>query len=471
MNSLVITELNKQASKTARSLQPYVPPRKKLEWWRYLLNALLDVVSVVAEVVATAFLGPVGGMLVGVAADITTNIVGDLVLEQNPWEPNNIIFNIILPVVTVPGKINSISKIGKNAVNVASDIAQDSKLNRLAKHLHFNNLDDTFETTGKRFYKNALDENDLLGGKVKRIKFEEDVFKFRTNMNNLKHEQLGKFNQTLRTINRAVSVLADPNYAQKSLFKFIAKKTGWEKVVNKWNKKINIFKKRIFSKFFKKTTRTKKMILPLNHTEAPWILGLKLQPARANAIHYYHVTIIFNAALTNGKKPVILYNKPWKNIYKFLTAPSAGRYYINNISWGWDVGKMIRTNKLVGYELFNFASMFGQSIYLSTKTIMKTANWISDIVNHEWSEKWKNSYKNFLPNAEKAFFGKLPGGQFVNKLIRTTETGKSTYVTKYVKKKAKDQIYKYSKNEFKKITQGKNGVIGYGKYRYTVYKK
>ncbi len=470
-NSLVLDQLNQQAGKVQRALAPHVekPKPKKKKWWQYLLNGLLGVVSIVAEVAATALMGPVGGMVVGVVADIGTNIAGDYIMDENPWETQNIIFNVILPVCTIPGKAASISKITKNSVNVIGEAADDIKLQKLAKRLNDLDIDDQFATTGKRAYQQALKEFDIDPRYIKQLDFTDDAF-YLKQLDDAKWKKVRSVEKGIRSANKVLSFIADPNYAQKSLFKWASKVTKFDKVINKANKQIKIFKKRIHADFLKKQKRLKDVLIPLNHTKAPWIAGIKLQPAASNAIHYYHVIIIFDRALTNGKKPVVLYNKAWRYIYKFISAPSAGQYYINNISWGWNIGKMIRNNQglltLFKFSTHNFASQYGQIAYASAKLVTKAADLIDELVNGTYAQKVKQAWNpaNVVMNAYTQTIGKLPGAQIGNKIVRTVQSGKITYTSKYVKQQAKKLIHKYRDEHYKQGIH--KGYIGYGKYKY-----
>ncbi len=473
-NSLVLDQLNKQAGLEQRALAPYVePPKpKKKQWWQYLLNGLLGIASIAVEVVADIFLGPAGGMVVGVAADIVTNIVGDYIMGDNPWDTQNIIFNVVLPVCTLPGKVASVSKITKNAVNIVGEAAEDIKLQKLAKHLNNMDIDDVYSKTGKRAYEQAIKDFDIKPKYIKQLDLADEAGDLRK-LHNEKFSKVRRLEISIRQANKVVSFIADPNYAQKTLFKWVSKVSGFDKVINKATKKVKLFKKRIHSKFFKQKTKLKNILIPLNHIADPWIAGIHLQPAAANAIHYYHVTIIFDRALSHNKRPVILYNKRWRSIYKFITAPSAGQYYINNIAYGWSIGRMLRNNVEVlmafKFSTHNFASQYGQIAYSSARLLMKTAEIIDELVNGTYAQKIKQAWNpaNVGMNAYTQTIGKLPGAQFGNKIVRTIQSGKITYTSKYVKKKVKKQIEKYNHDQFKKITQGiHKGNIGYGKYKY-----
>ncbi len=475
-SSLVLSTINDQLSKKATTLK-LNQQKKKTQWWQYLLQGLLGVVSIATDVVANAFLGPVGGLIVSFGVDVVTNIVGDYIVDNDPWQWENIIFNVVIPAATLPGKISSASKISKNTVARIAQATDDERIAKLAKQLQKIDINDNW-TDDLRHYQKIIDDwgesKVLLNDDYKYTL--DDVFSF-MKVHEKKYVSIETFNKALRKTNKIASMLTDPNLVQKKFFDFVNKKTELGKYVSKkidkFNKAINNWKK----KYLKKVNYSNKpmKLIPLHHTKAPWIKGIKVFPVRGNNVFYYHVTIVFDQELTKGKQNVVLYNKSWKWINKFINAPSAGKYYINNISWGWDVGKYIRTNKKYfltkDFPFVMVPSQLGQTIYLTQSFVRNSIKIYNDITNIEQTiQKWQESFtaKNIISNAFKSTV-KVKGLNTTYKLIRAIEQQKITPVTKYVRKQIKKTIHR-NWYEFLKQGQINNGVKN-NEYRYNIVKK
>lgn len=473
-SSLALKELNKSLVKQASTVT-LIKEQKKTQWWQVLLNVIFSGLSIIVETVATSLLGPVGGMLVGIGADITFNILGDIVYGNDPWSLENVMFNVVMPLASIPTKINSIRKIYKSGVYAVGEATENLELEKLARLLNKSDISDDFVKNGMRKYQHIINKISMHPEDLKRVglkhfqSISHTVESYEKSFNGLK-----KFNKILRNTQKALSFIDDPNKIQKTFFKLFYDQIKLTDVIKLSKHKLFKKFKTIKTKFFKSTEKVlknKSILLPLNHTVAPWILGIKLWPVKGT-FNYFNITVVFNAALTNNKKSVMLYNKSWKSIRQWLLAPSAGSYYINNISWGWDVGKMLRNNNelLSAFRTLPFVSELYQSFYLSYKTIDKAISIIEKIANGEIIEKWRDGWQptNIASNFAKTTIS-LFGGP-TNAIVRTLETGKVSYIAKYGRRKVKKKIHKSAREYWKEVQNGKYGSIGYGRYRYTIHK-
>lgn len=434
---------HKKAERLKYTPLPKTEPESKPWWAQLLVNLGFGILSSVFEIMASAVLGPVGGMIVGIVSDIGFSMVADIVTGNDPFAPENIIFNIVMPLASIPGKVKGIKRLKTNKVNVIGAIDGDDNLQKIAKELGEIDLSDM--KAGKRAYEDILsryskiDKNleiDLLQSN----KYEYQNYKLKKSLENA--------NKRIRYVNKALNML-DPVYAVQEFFSFVTKpaKKLFNKGVSKYFKKIE---SKIFKKVFKKQNLSKTLI-PLNHTVAPWIRGIKLIPSNRIAINHYHVIIFFNKMLTNGKKTVYLYNKPWKNIKQFIESPSAGKYYINNISWGWSIGKMIRSNasEIAGVKVFmSFA--YGRQIFYNTFKLAQTIGKTIDRLTHLEEYYDEQLAQNVVVGMGEGIFGGIKGLGLVKPAIRTIQEKNSRYLIKYGAQKVK--------NTFKKV-QKHNSVI------------
>ncbi len=475
-NSLVLQQLNVSLNTEAKIIE-YTPPPKKKKWWQILLNVLLGIITIPIEMAATAFLGPVGGMLVSVAADVTTNILGDVVNGNNPWDLQNIIFNIVTPIASVVPKTFNLSKLAKSPLRKMGEFYQNKKLNNLAVKFNnglLNSKDIDYSKLGKRKYDELL--KDVSLDDLKDLKqFTTKGFSHWHENYKLKYKKIEKFNTYLRKAQKGLSYISDPNLASKTLFSWIVKKTPIYDVIKNVNKKLKFFKKKIYSKFFKnQEKRLKKLIIPLNHTKAPWILGVKLFNVRGT-MNYFHMSIYFDKKITNNKAPVILYNKSWRVVYAFLTTPSAGKYYIDNFSFGWQLGKILKNGKLIvnSFKLAPFLSQYYQTFYLSMNLIRKTTNIVDAVLTGDIVQKWKESFnlQNTISNITFGVSEHLKvGGTTVRAIVKSIQYQKPIYLSKHLKNRTRQFITKKTKDIWKDVTHGNKKYIGYGKYRYPIYK-
>ncbi len=475
-NSNLLSQINTQLNTTAKQLENVVEPKKK-QWWQILLNVFLGIITIPIEMVATAFLGPVGGMLVSVASDVATNILGDVINGDNPWDLQNIIFNVVTPIASVVPKTFNLGKLNKSPLTKMGEFYDNKNLKKLSIKLNnglLNSKDIDYSKLGTRKYKELLDP-DILNelNDLKAVnKLDVDIW----NKNyRLKYQKLEKFNSHLRKAQKIISHISDPNMSQKTLFKYALKWTGVDKYIQKVNKKLNLIKKRIYTKFFKnQSKRLNKFIIPLNHTKAPWIKGVKLFPVRGT-MNYYHMTIIFDRLITKNKPPVILYNKNWKVVYSFLTTPSSGKYYIDNFSWGWDLGKILRKGGVITntIKIAPFLSQYYQTFYLTLNLIRKTTNLVDNIVNGDLVQKWKESWtlNNIVSNLTFAASENLKiGGTTIRAVVKSIQQNKPIYVAKHLKNRTRQFVTKKTRDLWKDVTHGNKANLGYGKYKYPIYK-
>lgn len=456
--NLVLEYLNSQNKTLKKLVAPPPPPPKDIlsSFLKVFLNVLLGIGSVLVEVLASSILGPVGGMMVGVGADIITNVAGDYINGTDPWSLDNVMFNVVLPIASIPGRAKGISKIRKNKILGIGEITDDVDMIKLAKQLHNNDISDLGNVNKlNRRYNQLLDSHNDLD--LKKIVKEKQVKTFFQNQND-KKEIIEFLTKKITEWNKKASYF-DPNYAVSKTFSYILEKTGYKKKINK---KISFFIKKIKTEFtdakrvFKKTTKS--LMIPLNHTTAPWIKGIKLFKIN-NTLNYYNVAIFFHKGITKKKPPVYLKNKSWINIKAFLDAPSAGKYYINNISWGWEIGLMLRKNNLSILSKFssiNFSSHYYKLFYQSSQLVKNIIYAIDKISNFEdYTNEWMEAITTKLPvNLVSGLTDGVKGTSFPKVIIRTMQTGDSKYVirysgrvfSKYTRKKIKNRYGEWEKN-------------------------
>ena len=474
-NSNLLSQINTRLNTTAKQLENVVQPKKK-KWWQILLNVFLGIITIPIEMVATAFLGPVGGMLVSVASDVATNILGDVINGDNPWDLQNIIFNIVTPIASVVPKTFNLSKLAKSPLRKMGEFYQNKKLNNLAVKFNnglLNSKDIDFSKLGTRKYKEIL--KDVSLDDISDLKVTNKSFSHFYENYKIRYKKIEKFNKYLRKAQKGLSYISDPNLVSKSLYSWVIKKTPIYDYIKKANNKLKLFKKRVYSKFFKnQEKRLKKLIIPLNHTKAPWILGVKLFNVKGT-MNYYHMTIYFDKLITNNKPPVILYNKSWRVVYSFLTTPSAGKYYIDNFSFGWDLGKILRNSKLIvnSFKLAPFISQYYQTFYLSMNFIRKATQIVDSVLTGDIVQKWKESFniQNTISNITFGVSEHLKvGGTTIRAVVKSIQQNKPIYVAKHLKNRSRQFVTKKTRDIWKDVAHGNKANLGYGKYKYPIYK-
>ena len=403
-------------------------PEKQVPWWAQLfVNLGFGILSSFIEIIATTLLGPVGGMIVGVVADIGTNIVADLVNGQDPFSPENIIFNVVLPAANVTSRVKGIRRTNKNKMMMIGEVADNKMYKELAKELQemgtapFENPD-VFE----RKYQNVLK-------KYKGLKLDIDVNDELMDLADIQKARKSKLDLVNTNIRKVTNVirLIDPTYTTQKLSEF-----AFKPVKKYINNKLSRYFKKINTKFFKRTQKSvKNLLIPLNHLDAPWIKGVKLLPVR-NTLNYFNVLIFFDKRITRKKAPVYIYNQKWTDIKPFLDAPSSGQYYINNIAWGWEIGKAIRMNKkglVYMKSLINFFPQANKIINSSLQLVKQVSKTIDMLLDKEaYLEKWKEAPLSVLQGATSG----IKGLGVVKPIIRTIQEKDNKYLIRYSARKA-----------------------------------
>ncbi|AWX69696.1 hypothetical protein [[Mycoplasma] anseris] len=149
-----------------------------------------------------------------------------------------------------------------------------------------------------------------------------------------------------------------------------------------------------------------------------WIYALKPLPETeaTKNLNIFTYFILFNQATTNNKK--LIRREGAKEIYthefeEFIKAPSAGKYYIDNISWGWDFNKLrVDVNKRENkrHAMVEAAEFEALSHY---ENIRKTLVWKNQLDDKslEFYKQHINSFRgrdfgNILINEYKTARGK-----------------------------------------------------------------
>ncbi|MDC8920545.1 hypothetical protein PR253_02470 [Metamycoplasma hyosynoviae] len=123
-------------------------------------------------------------------------------------------------------------------------------------------------------------------------------------------------------------------------------------------KGFRIINKKIFIKGIKKLAASKfstreslkKYVKVKNQTwipfyESKWIDGVKIVDDKwvyeedQKMISYF---VFFNKLATKNKKSLIFFNRPIEEFKEFLTTSDKGKWYLDNLAWGWEVGAAIR---------------------------------------------------------------------------------------------------------------------------------
>lgn len=402
-------------------------PDKQVPWWAQLfINLGFGILSSVFELVATSILGPVGGMIFGVVSEATSNIVADIITGNDPFAPQNIIFNIVLPVSNMHSRVKGIRRTHKNKVAMINEVDGSNQYDDLIKDLQNMGMDSIDDVEAyKRKYQKIMD-------KYPDIDLEQN---FNDELVNLKASQVKKKNK-IDNINSKIRKttnimkLIDPDYAVAKFVDFLTKP-----VKNKINKSLTRYFKKINTKFFKKTSKSiKRILIPLNHTKAPWIKGVKLIPVR-NTINYFNVLIVFSPRLTNKKESIYIYNQKWTDIKKFLDAPSAGQYYINNIAWGWEIGKLIRNNQAglkATKSLVNLFPSINKLLNSSMQLLVQIKKTVDLIVNkEELIESWENAHLAIIQGLTDG----VKCTRLVKATIRTLQEHDSRYIVRFGSRK------------------------------------
>lgn len=403
-------------------------------------NFLIKIIAIIAIEVgketllvgATATMGPVGAMIAHYAGDVIASMIEDKILGLDLFAKENLIYSFGFPSIRLLSKYSSIKKWNKSYLRSLSKDADpaiqrkiyelNEELNKMSLHGGTNKSRNYQKVYEK--YKNAGLLQYLPDERAYQKAVQNDAF-FKS--------RFKKFTKNIRFFNKTLSFL-DPAYATKTFTNYITKR--FKKIINK---KVSEWYKKFGKKFItKKNEMMYKTLIPLNHTVAPWILGIRYSPM-PGMYHLFCIRVIFNAELTNHKKVVYLYNKRLDDIWQFVNAESAGQYYINNISWGWDIGKIIRNSGVLDYgiritTMLPYASKT-LSLMLSTyRTLEKLTYQIHHL--DATIDKWKNP-NNYLKGAVAGTFQGIKGWSFAKTTFNYLSTGETRYIKNYVRNKTK----------------------------------
>lgn len=244
----------------------------------------------------------------------------------------------------------------------------------------------------RRAYRSIEEKyTDLLEKKAK-IKFVEKFSESKTKYE-LYKSKIGLFNQNLKVANKIIGYVNNPLYTIKELTKnitgkywtksteYLSKKLGF-KQIEKWNfrsinkfisDKYNNLKKRI-QKLFGKKVKKDRMSIPVY---SKWIEYIKIYNSEFGT-NLFNVLVVFKPEETNNKKPVLLFAKQLNKIQAFLISQSKGKFYIDNFSYGWEVGRLFRKAKAGGFGTQSLIPLVGSmfpkllTTYSSVSRLMKT---------------------------------------------------------------------------------------------------
>jgi hypothetical protein len=189
-------------------------------------------------------------------------------------------------------------------------------------------------------------------------------------------------------------------------------------------------------------------VLPLNHTVAPWIVGIRLISVY-NLPTKFHVEVVFDAGLTNGKKSVMLWNKDFETfIEPWLKAESGGQYYLDNVAWGWEVGKFLRNNALfLGFTNIPYIQDFISYTFAVRRIAMKI-----DKLSHPsyWENKNNNLVKSIGAGIVSGATSGIKGLSLVRASVNSVATKDKWYMVKWAGGKTKRYIRKSIRNRTNK---------------------
>lgn len=394
---------------------------------------------------ATATMGPVGAMIAHYAGDVVASMIEDKILGLDPFAKENLIYSVGFPSVRLLSKYSSIKKWNKSylrALSKDADPATQRKIYELNEELTKMELHGGTSNSRNynKIYEKYKEENLLQylpDEKIYRKSIQNDYF-FKS--------RFKSFTKRIRFFNKVLSFL-DPVYATKAFTNYVSKR--FKKAINK---KVSVWYKKFAKKFItKKNELMYKTLIPLNHTVAPWILGIRYSPM-PGMYHLFCVRVIFNPQLTNHKKVVYLYNKRLDDIWKFVNTSSAGQYYINNISWGWEIGKIIRQSGVLdnGLRLTTLLPYASKTLSLILSTY-HTLDKLTYQIHHldETLDKWKDP-SNYAKGAVSGLTQGIKGWSFAKTTFNYLSTGETRYIKNYVRNKTKRSTKRFVSNYYYK---------------------
>ncbi|BDX52595.1 hypothetical protein [Metamycoplasma equirhinis] len=326
--NLVVKEALPELAKKARK-----SPNLLFKILNFLSNLVIDIVSK-----AITFL--TGSKVFGDIIEVILGAINDIVLPS--------IFGIPIDW----------SEVASNAVfrflviGASSTLKSVKKFIKTKKLFKFNKTV-KFLQTGIRFIKNPKAALNFVVNKVTYSLKKKLIKKLGKNS----AEKIIKFvrNSIKGTIK--TTILIKSFVLAKDKKKFLLNRLnnlaniGIRKAVNKFSNKIvtSNLKKLVKNKFSNRNDFNK--LLKQNNktwisfmSQSKWIDGIKIAAddwileENQQTISYY---VFFNKLTTKNKKSLLFFNRDIEEFKNFIDATSKGKFYLDNLAWGWTIGKAI----------------------------------------------------------------------------------------------------------------------------------
>lgn len=371
--------------------------KSTLPWWaRLLISIGVQILSQLLTALISTITGGIGAPL-AFAIQFGINAGVDLAIDLSTGEDaltvgTNLLLNAV-PLFLKYGR-GFVGKFRQPVYRLAtaSEFADQSK----ALKMTANDLAKMGTT------KTVLKEPTNIGGfnfrqytnaeqifkKVQHYEFSKEFTRYQISKFETWEKYLNYYSKSLRYTNKVIGIINSPQYATRKALSFLFKKP-----INKLNKQINLFINKQL-KQFKKIGRFTKEVAKKStnriYVNSQWINSVRLYPS-AFGIGYFNVLIDFKKETTNNKKPVLLFGKNAYAISEFLASSSKGKFYIDNFSYGWVIGKFLRKNK--EFQALNFIPLFPKIITPTITTISAVKPLIKTIESDFSKNPWFDGNK------------------------------------------------------------------------------
>lgn len=431
--------------------------KSTLPWWvRLLISIGVQILSQLLTALLSAITGGIGAGL-AFAIQFGINAGVDLAIDLATGEDaltvgTNLLLNAV-PIFLKYGR-GFVSKFKQPVYRLAtaSEIGeQASALKGTAKNL-------ASIGTGK----DVLKEPTILGGynfrqytnaenifkKIQNYEFSKEYTKSQISKFEVWQKHLNYYSKSLRYTNKIIGIINSPQYATRKALTFLFKKP-----INKLNKQINLFISKQIKRFKQIGQFTKEVAKKSTNrifVDSQWINSVRLYPS-GFGIGYFNVLIDFKKETTNNKKPVLLFGKNAYAISEFLASNSKGKFYIDNFSYGWIIGKFLRKNK--EFQALNFIPLFPKIITPTITTISSFKRLIKTIQSDFSKNPWFDGNKlSQQISSGLVAFGlnsiKFKGSGFAKNAIKSATLNDPRYLINYTGRRfntaLKKQIRKYN---------------------------
>lgn len=431
--------------------------KSTLPWWaRLLISIGVQILSQLLTTLLSAITGGIGAPL-AFAIQFGINAGVDLAIDLATGEDaltvgTNLLLNAV-PLFLKYGR-GFVGKFKQPVYRLAtaSEFADESKaLKMTASDLAKMGTSKTVlkEPTNIggfnfRQYTNA----EQIFKKVQHYEFSQEFTRSQISKFETWQKHLNYYSKSLRYTNKVIGIINSPQYATRKALSFLFKKP-----INKINKQINLLinkqLKRLkeIGKFTKEVAKKSTNRIFVN---SQWINSVRLYPS-AFGIGYFNVLIDFQKASTNNKKPVLLFGKNAYAVSEFLASSSKGKFYIDNFSYGWVIGKFLRTNK--GFQALNFIPLFPKIITPTITTISAVKRLIKTVESDFSKNPWLDGSKlSKQISSGLIAFGlnsmKFKGSGFAKNALKSATLNDPRYVLNYTGRRfntaLKKQIRKYN---------------------------